>query len=829
MSAALLPVWGQIEKYLDAGLSIIPVRDKDDSTALAKTPYYGWKKYQKEIIGKDELFHLMDIKFDTTAVALICGQVSGNLEVIDIDCKYYPGIEAALFQQMQFLTFDTFEKLRIHKTVNGGFHVLYRCAEGIEGNKKLASRPANEAEIAKNPKHRNVCFIETRGEGGYVLAPPSLGYSVLVDLPIPAITAAERATLLAICKGMDETVQIEKPVKESKRTTEYYDTNPFDDYNYRVDAEQLANGLGWSTNNKNAKFTWFTRPGKKSGVSMSFNHEKRFFFCFTASTDLEEGKGYTPANLLCALQFNGDKKLLYAHLIAEGYGAIKPTVEKKIVQQAVHSSGFQLPANLSQTAISQYTEQLTEQEIKYPAGIFWQDTAEGVLIDRELLYAVSEKLGYKLYLNYDLVKVEGNFISKIGNRQYYDELKAYINEDDPDLQRDICNAWELFIEKHGTFTISRLAILERDQVLADTKDVAYKYYQNGVLVIQHDTINLTPYTAFEKLIWRNEIQERPYLMVAGGKYVEFLQLATGLSNYVRQTLGFLSHQYKDEATPYIIVCTEMCVNPEDGGGTGKNIFCKLFQHTTSYASTPGSQTKYDEKFFNSWNGERIFCISDVPKHFDYQFLKEFSSGSGKIKKVYKDEKNILNEDMPKLLVQTNFGVDIKDGGVKRRVKIVEFTNFFTACGGVDVHFGGLFPNCWGEDDWAGYDTCIAESIQMYLKNGRKIEHTSITEGMWQKQFTQEYGEVANGFITENIEGWITQEWVSYEEFKADLDKYYLANGTPKTMQPSLMKINKALEAYCTHHKHEYRKGILKKEGYNVVKKRFFGLEGAVPF
>ena len=72
MSAELLPVWNEIEKYIDNGISIIPVRDKEDAHGVAKSPYgSSWKEYQFQIIAKDRLFELMDIKYNTIAVGIV--------------------------------------------------------------------------------------------------------------------------------------------------------------------------------------------------------------------------------------------------------------------------------------------------------------------------------------------------------------------------------------------------------------------------------------------------------------------------------------------------------------------------------------------------------------------------------------------------------------------------------------------------------------------------------------------------------------------------------------------------------------------------------------
>ncbi len=77
-------------------------------------------------------------------VAVICGAVSGGLEVIDIDTKYQT---YDLWEKIkERLHEGIFAKLHIVKTRNGGYHLYYRC-EVVEGNSKLANRSATAEEI----------------------------------------------------------------------------------------------------------------------------------------------------------------------------------------------------------------------------------------------------------------------------------------------------------------------------------------------------------------------------------------------------------------------------------------------------------------------------------------------------------------------------------------------------------------------------------------------------------------------------------------------------------------------------------------------------------
>ncbi|WPU91829.1 hypothetical protein SNE25_21155 [Mucilaginibacter sabulilitoris] len=209
-----------------------------------------------------------------------------------------------------------------------------------------------------------------------------------------------------------------------------------------------------------------------------------------------------------------------------------------------------------------------------------------------------------------------------------------------------------------------------------------------------------------------------------------------------------------------------------------------------------------KSFFQSWNGQRIFGISDVPKNFDFAFLKEPATGSFIWKKLFKDEVEVDNKYAPKFMVQTNFSYENSDGGLMRRIIPLEFTNFFTACGGLDVYFNAHFPKGWDDMDYAGFDSLIATSIQEWLKAGRKLTATELTETGWMKQWEQTYGH-ATSFILNSWESWTTTGFITNEEFKKTMESFYNENHVQKTYWPSSAKLNQAIKAYCEHHNVSY--------------------------
>lgn len=809
----LSTLWPQITAYLKLGISIIPVRDKDqlltDGTTLPrKSPYGKWKRFQSEIITEGELFHLME-KFDTTAIGMIGGKVSGNLEIIDIDVKNWPGIDAMLFSDIQNIYPDLFSKLRIHKTPSGGFHIPYFITDHEpEGNLKLAYKEGQK-EAA----------LETRGEGGFVVAPPSLNYTIYKENPIPSITWLERCSIIFLCQSYNQKVKVVVTTTTTKGHNDYYSENPFEHFNGSQEGSMVLANNGWNVLKESPKFIWFTRPDKTNGISASYNKDRQVFFIFTSSTQFEPAKGYKPATVLAILQFNNDKKATFKHLVDKGYGKIKPEKEKRSAEKLARQ-GLTPPANFSESALQLHTAISAQMKQDHPFGVFWNlNEDDKYQISREALMLVASGLGFKLF-NHELIQINGQIFHNRTEREFQDELKNYIKEEDADEYELIANAYESFMQKNGKYTITRLPILETKDVIRDSPNVCYKFFQNGIVIITPKCITYSDYHEIgDKFIPSRKIHDRDYNYFEGGLYLDYLQKATNWveqAEHIKKTIGYLSHEYKDETTGYIIVLTEQCPDPQQGGGSGKNLFCNLLSGTTTYHSKNGGQIKFDEKFFQSWNGERLMGISDVPDNFNFSFLKEPSTGTFILKKLFKDEIEIPVEDGPKFIVQTNFSYEITDGGLKRRIIHIEFTDFFTRCGGVDAHYNKHFTRDWTMQDWHGFDTLIIESIHLYLKLGRKLINTELTLTGWEKQFIHTFGQHASSIVYEFINKWVDQKEVEISSMNADIQNYYTENDI-KLYKPAKSKINKAIEYWCKKNKVECNLSASKRD-LGIVKK-----------
>jgi hypothetical protein len=335
---------------LRAGLSVIPTQE-GKRPALSS-----WNRYKDKLMTEEEVDRLFTPK-DVIGLGIICGAISGGLEVIDVDCKY--DITGTLWDELSKLIQDNlpelYSSLVIAKTVKGGYHIYYRCSS-IAGSLKLSNRLTTDQEreqtyqreITKGAteleaktqkdKDRVKVLVETRGEGGYVIAPPTPGYTYIQGSPqdIPSISPQDREILFSISRSFNE---LPEPVITPKQTfTANYSPSglsPWEDYNQRGDLIGLLVSNGWRVVNETKQRINLLRPGQTdSKTSGNYHTELRVLRVFSTSTDFNPDKGYSPSQVFTLLECNGDNKLAYRRLLELGYGEpykredIRPTQVK---------------------------------------------------------------------------------------------------------------------------------------------------------------------------------------------------------------------------------------------------------------------------------------------------------------------------------------------------------------------------------------------------------------------------------------------------------------------------------------------------------------------
>lgn len=253
--------------YIAAGLSVVPC------ALPGKYPATPWLTYQAEIADAAQVMRWYN-KNPSWGLGIVCGEVSGGLEVIDLDGGSFADEYDALIRANAP---GLIERLVIEKSPSGGRHYAYRCSE-CDGNSKIAQT------LRELPGHKPgtdglTTLLETRGQGGYIVTYPTRGYILLQGdwLHLPTITPAERSLLWSCAAMLDESdkaVKVEPAPKPQVKHEEPDNASEF---------HALMERHGWiKVKTSKGREDW-RRPGKSDGISATWNYLEDSFYVFSSN------------------------------------------------------------------------------------------------------------------------------------------------------------------------------------------------------------------------------------------------------------------------------------------------------------------------------------------------------------------------------------------------------------------------------------------------------------------------------------------------------------------------------------------------------------------
>ena len=288
-----------LKKLAESGFSVIPCKE-------TKAPDGAWKKYQEVARSPEEVELLKSPKF---------GIVTGfnNLEVIDVDLKVF----ATLKEQKEFWdeyigflkdNIDDFDKkFVIKKTLNKGFHILYRCNK-IVGNTKIAKL-----------KGHTEALIESRGIGGMVIAYQDT-LSKINYHEIKEITEEDRDIIWSCSRTYNYVNDIPLEPKKNKEEYQENEITCWDDYNQKTDIFDVI-GSDFSIVANHSKKYVIKRHGSSSPTSGYVYKEDNRMYLFSTGTIYPHEKQVTPFIAYAYKYCNEDFSQAAKELYQKGYGS----------------------------------------------------------------------------------------------------------------------------------------------------------------------------------------------------------------------------------------------------------------------------------------------------------------------------------------------------------------------------------------------------------------------------------------------------------------------------------------------------------------------------
>lgn len=825
--------------YLTEGINCIAVNEN-------KQAIFQWKKYQSEMITQQELDRqLSDPK--AKGIAIICGAVSGGLEVIDIDTKYETyDLWTAIKEKIDE---NIYRKLHIVQTRSNGYHLYYKC-ETVEGNQKLATRLPTSSESQSNPQIKSYTIIETRGEAGYVVAPPTQGYTIIQE-GIHVISLDERDALLSLMRSFNEVIDEQVIQAHERPNAKEYGLSPFDDFNKRGDITQILVNHGWSVVGENSQRIWYLRPGGQSKHSGSYNKDMNLFSVFSSNTDFVIQKGYKPAAVFCILECQGDFKAGAKKLLDMGYGEKKTSfggkLEKSLfVKKQNGATNDELVSFLIRNhdkEITEASEMVAELDKRWGEQIleFWDVDPKNNTpsINRyKLQVFLTKNGGFRLYFYdqkstiYRLVRVMDGFVEEASTEQIKRFIKDYIDRLPDSFDGEITPQDLLELIYKGASVFFNEAFFEffdraNIDFLKDDKETSYFPFKNGVVVITKDNIELKSYGELKKCIWKSQVIDHHIVLedeidLQNIEYFKFIEkiCANDEERYIYglSLIGYLLHKYKDPARPYAVILAEETENESTGGGTGKGIFVKALSYILNTVRVDGKNFKIDKNFaFQRVDLDtRILAIEDTRKNVDFEGFYSIITEGVTVEKKNKDELFIPYADAPKVMFTTNYTIPNNGNHAKRRQKVFEFAPAFSSTYTPEDFFGHKLFDDWDKDEWNRFYNLMFDAVQGYLKFG--IMEVANSDKLIRKQIKVQFGEEFLDYIFIAAEE--HTEWVKLEQLYND----FLNMAGFEKKDYSVKRFTKALEESCTLLKILYSQKREKSSGGKKVYKFNFKIE-----
>lgn len=287
------------QHLINFGFSVLPL--KADKTPNLKT----WTQHQTTPPTQVQV-----LDYTNSVGFANLGLITGfnNLEVVDVDLKIF--VEQSdrdtfwsnYLQELEDNIEGFNNKFTIAKTINNGYHILYKC-KTIQGNQKLAKL-----------KDYKEAIIETRGRYGYVVLYAGNDYENIKE-----VSEEDREILIAISRSFNYVEPIENPAVKELKNYSSTGLKPWEDYNQKTAIIDVL-GSDFTIVKETPKATIIKRIGAESKSSGYIYKDSGCLYLFSTGTQYPSEKLITPFEAYSIKNHNGNFKEAGAEIYKLGFG-----------------------------------------------------------------------------------------------------------------------------------------------------------------------------------------------------------------------------------------------------------------------------------------------------------------------------------------------------------------------------------------------------------------------------------------------------------------------------------------------------------------------------
>lgn len=322
------------------------------------------------------------------------------------------------------------------------------------------------------------------------------------------------------------------------------------------------------------------------------------------------------------------------------------------------------------------------------------------------------------------VKIESNKVDETSTSKIKDFVLDFLIE-----QKEF-EVWNYCAGYQNLFSDQFLLMLDSIDLmlLKDKINTCFLAFENGILEINKNTVELKEYLDVDGYIWKSHILNREWKKVYNydNDYSKFIN---NISNNeplpIECCIGYLVHTYKNRSNNKAIILNDEIITQNPEGGTGKGLFVQGISNVRKTHIIDGKSHNEKASFQNQSVSldDKILVFDDIPKNWSFETQFSLITEGITIRHLYKDPVKLSVQDSPKIVISTNYAVKGEGNSHDRRRHELEFAQYYGKKLTPEDEFKRQLFDEWDEDDFNRFDNYIVNCVQCYLKNGLIKQNT----------------------------------------------------------------------------------------------------------
>ncbi len=279
--------------------------------------------------------------------------------------------------------------------------------------------------------------------------------------------------------------------------------------------------------------------------------------------------------------------------------------------------------------------------------------------------------------------------------------------------------------------------LNDDKIIKDTKDTMFFYFQNCIIQVDKQYIDIKKWEEMDGCIWESQVIKWNYQYIESRVTIncKFAKFIDNLTNNdidrfksIMSALGYMMHFHFNESEGQAVILYDQTITDMKTpmGGSGKGLVVNALKQLRNVSKIDGKNFNNDNRF--KWEAitpsTQIVWIDDVKNDFEFSTLHSNLTDGWSIERKFLSQFTLAPSMSPKTIICSNSIIKGNGSTNKRRQFIVEVSDYYSSKikngdeKPIEEEHGGLFFGAdWDKNEWDCFYSYMLQCAKFYLTNG----------------------------------------------------------------------------------------------------------------